>query len=133
MTKITVFRFMSEEEFTLYGRGELVQGKPQIAYNLSSAYRKAVGCFMPVETWWKDDPAGAAKSAYQYLAGIVSKDVCAIFSAPADTFHQGNATYADPYGSFLDTMMVDELMTPSYSKETFELISCYRNFDDDWF
>lgn len=131
---IFVFRFMSKIEFEMYLKGEEIYGKKQEAV-YSHARNKSVVCFGICE--YADSLKQAeseAKSAYEYMSGIVSDEICAIFKADENIFEKGWGRYADPYGSFFDTIFVDELMIESYNNKSFELLSYSdNNFINDDF
>jgi len=89
-----VFRFMSFDELAAFQRGERV---------CSPYYGGSY--FLPLFGEW--GPA----DAYEFLTGLVSEDVCAVFVAPREAFERQLAPYADPAYSAAwdDTIGVWEL------------------------
>lgn len=116
-----VFRFMSNDEFEKYLAGEKLINKTD--HRKKYLYSNSKGfCFFEYLDW---DGCGVdgitPEYASEFLDGIASMDVVAVFET-----NQGLAKsigrYADPYGSFFDTIWMDEYCTEEYSKDTFRLI-----------
>lgn len=119
--ELITFRFMSHNEFRLYQAGALIEGRPQ--YALFSGNRgEAVVCFLPVDGGVADAPE-EAELALEYLSGIVSRDICAVFRSKTSGHERRRSQYADPYGSFFDTISVEEICCQSYSKATHILMA----------
>lgn len=115
-----VLRFMSVAEFEKYRAGELLTNETP-----HSAYTDAVGfCFLDEEDY-------KAQYAYEFLSGIVSKEICAVFECK-DIFNHGSGTYADPYGSFWQSMSVDELSTTEYNDKQLKLVKFCDDFDENY-
>ncbi len=95
---IAVFRFMSKAELSAFQRGERVRSP-----------RYGGSYFLPLYGEWPP------YDAYQFLAGIVSEEVCAVFLAPPSAFERRLAPYADPEpgAGWRDTIDVWELFAPA--------------------
>lgn len=101
-----IFRFMSKKEFDKLINGEELINKTKHQGNTNS-----VGfCFM------EDDP----EYCYEFLSGVVSEDVCVIFETDEE-LNQTYGIYADPCGSFFDTIVKDEYCINKYDKEKFKI------------
>lgn len=112
-----VFRFMSQEEFDKYNRGELLCNRKQ-----HTGFTDSIGfCFMNTKDFEAED-------AYMFLSGIVSSEVCAIFETDKK-LTKSCGQYADPYGSFWGTFTATEYCTEEYSKQDFKLIEYCNTFD----
>lgn len=115
-----VIRFMSAVEFEKYRAGELLTNETK-----HQAYTSAVGfCFI-------DEDDYSAQDAYEFMSGIVSSEVCAVFECK-DIFNHTTGRYADPYGSFFQSMGVDELCTTEYSKKQLKLVKFCDTFADKY-
>jgi len=97
MPATAVFRFMSFNELSAFQRGERVRSP-----------RYGGSYFLPLFGEW--GPA----DAYEFLAGVATMDVCAVFLAPSSAFERSLAPYADPAYSAAwdDTIDVWELFAP---------------------
>ena len=110
-----VYRFMSLNEFKNYLNGKvLINNK-----NHSDEERRTMSsgfCFMDIET---DNP----ERAYQYLAIIVSRDVCVVFETN-EKLNESYGIYNNPDGDFvfLECMHKKEYCINEYSSKTFRLI-----------
>lgn len=120
-SSMLVFRFMSEAEFRLFNQGLVIEGRRQDPARLTDVSGKPAVCFMPADGPLADAREDA-RFAYSYLSGVVSDDVCAIFKTDSEGT-RGQGRYADPHGSFFDTIWVDELYFASYSRETHRLVA----------
>lgn len=109
-----IFRFMSKEEFDKFRDGEILKNnKAHKAFTTSAGF-----CFMNTTDY---DP----EYAYEFLNGIVSSDVCAIFETN-ESLKKSCGVYAEPYGSFWDSFTATEYCIEEYSKSNFKLIEfCY--------
>ena len=115
-----IFRFMSKKEFNKYLKGEKLINETEHWGNTNS---KGF-CFMNCEDY---EP----EYAYQFLSGIVSTGVCAVFETN-EILTKSYGTYADPYGSFFDSFTSDEYCTKEYNKKDFKLIKYCYDFDKKW-
>lgn len=115
-----VLRFMSLAEFEKYRAGEILTNETK-----HQAYTDAQGfCFLNADDY---EP----QYAYEFLSGIVSSEICAIFECK-DVFNHGSGRYADPYGSFWQSMSVDELCTTEYSHKQLKLLQYCDDFADKY-
>jgi len=132
-----VFRFMSNEEFEKYKAGEIIEGRRQKSE--SDSFGKYVICFMPIGGDITDmsEIECEPERAYEYLDGIVSDEICAVFQASDDIFEKGRGKYLNPY-DVPAFMRVQEVYSPLYQKNDFTLLSycknahCVWNKDDKW-
>lgn len=99
-----LLRFMSHAEFAKYRAGELLENETK-----HQAYTDAVGfCFLDADDY-------DAQYAWEFLSGIASSDIAAIFEVEnVDALKKGSGTFADPQGSFFQGMTVIEYSTPRY-------------------
>ena len=111
-----VFRFMSEEEFKEYQVGNVLFNDKD--HKKNGQRTDSIGfCFMDY-----DDQI--PELAYEYLSGIVSDDVCAIFEVDKSCLTESSGIYADPYCDyFFATMTKVEYCCQSYGKDNFKLLS----------
>lgn len=121
-----LFRFMSKKEFDVLMKGDkLINNKIHTGYTNSVVF-----CFMEGDT---DD----AEYSYQFLCGIVSDEVCVIFETDKK-LTKSWGRYANPYGSFFDTMTETEYCTNEYDLEDFKPLKYTENIDyifsdeDEW-
>lgn len=115
-----VLRFMSLDEFEKYRAGEILTN--EIAHQ---AHTNAIGfCFL-------DENDYSAPAAYEFMSGIVSAEICAVFECK-DIFNHTNGRYADPYGSFFQSMGVEELCTTEYSNQQLKLVKFCDTFADKY-
>ena len=109
-----VFRFMSMKEFEEYQVGNVLFNDKD---HKKSGRTDSIGfCFMNYD---EEIP----ELAYEYLSGIVSNDVCAVFEVDKSYLTESYGVYADPYGDFFDTRTKVEYCCQSYSKDNFKLLS----------
>ena len=59
--------------------------------------------------------------AYEFMTGIATMHVVAVFETD-QVLTESRGRYADPCGSFFDTIWIDEYCTEEYSRDTFRLI-----------
>ena len=116
-----IFRFMSKKEFNKYLKGEELINETEHMGNTNS---KGF-CFMYCEDY---EP----EYAYQFLSGIVSTGVCAVFETKKELMGT-YGVYATPYGSFFDSFTSDEYCTKEYNKKDFKLIKYCYDFDKKWY
>lgn len=103
------FRFMSIEEFK-----KLLNNEELINNTVHKAFTNSVGfCFMR----YNEEP----EEAYEYLSGIVSNNVCAVFETKK-RLKKTYGIYADPYGYFFDTVTNDEYCTKKYNLKDFKIV-----------
>lgn len=106
-------RFMSEEEFT-----KLMNGETLVNNTKHTAKTNSVGfCFMPIEDDEDDDIAHAIQFMYKFLGGIVSDDYVVVFDQIDAELFEGYGVYANPYGSFFDTMIMTEYSITQYNNQ----------------
>lgn len=122
-----LFRFMSKKEFNVLMKGDKI-----INNKIHTGYTNSIGfCFMKGDT---DD----AEYAYQFLGGIVSNEVCVIFETDKK-LTKSWGRYADPHGSFFDSIIETEYCTNEYDLEDFKPLKYTENIDylffgeDEWF
>ena len=118
-------RFMGEKEYQKLMAGEvLVHPSPD-----HEAFTNSKGfCFFELEGY-KDDLNGV-RWFYEFTDGIVDDYVAVVFESDGDGLFEGYGRYSDPYGSFSDTIYVDEYSTLSYSRETMVPVRSYMHFDE---
>ena len=106
-----LFRFMSKEEFR-----KLVNGEELEKNKGHDGKTNSIGfCFM------KDDIYNNPEYAYEYLSGIVSKDICVKFETEIE-LKKGYGIYADPYGSFFSTITQIEYSITKYNNRDFKIL-----------
>ena len=122
-----IYRYMSRNEMFLMSAGVDIEGKQSFKARTSSSGV----CFLPEEIPFKHicaydnsvelcvfDP----RHAYEFLAGIVSRDVLVRFSVEEDNFDRmfsrTHGVYADPFNDNL--ISVPELCTPYYNRDMLE-------------
>lgn len=102
-----IFRFMSKKEFD-----KLINGEKLINNTKHDGRTNSEGfCFM------EGDP----ELAFDFLSGVVSEDICVVFETEKE-LKETYGIYADPYGSFFETITEDELCTNTYNKDDFKII-----------
>ena len=119
-----IFRYMSTNEFLKFVNGEELTNKTK-----HEEYRTtSIGfCFMEGDIY-------EAESAYDFLKGIVSDEVCVIFKTNKK-LNNSYGIYSDPYGSFFSTVDRDELCTTSYNNKDFKIINMaipQSGYFDEW-
>ena len=127
-----VFRFMSQEEFDKYLDGEKLVNTA----DHRSKFSGSIGfCFFEYLDW-TDNSSGHGISpeyAYEFLSGVAAMDVVAVFETDQE-LTKSYGRYADPYGSFFDTIWMDEYCKEEYSRDTFRLIKYgHIEYDDEKF
>ena len=132
-----VYRFMSKEEFDKYNKGELIEGRLQDVYKGSDAYNQSVVCFFSADNL--EEAEKEAGESWEYMSGIASDEVCAIFEFFHNDFKLGRGTYEDPDSYFWDPFIfIEEVLVSSYSNKDFKLKSfCTKKgdfsfYDEDW-
>ena len=113
-----VFRFMSRKEFY-----KLINGEKLINKTKHEGHTNSVGfCFM----------GGIPEECYEFLSGIVSDEVCVIFETNKE-LKETYRIYADPFGSFFETITRDEYCTTTYNKENFTIKKiAIPNYKNKW-
>ena len=127
---LEVFRFMSEEEFEKFKKGEILQNNKKHTSKTNS-----VGfCFLDLKDY-------KPYKAMHFLSGIVSFDVCAIFEVDRNKLKQTWGVYAKPIaytGNFLIDLLnlyndyekkftATEYCTTKYNNKDFKLINYSKN------
>lgn len=106
-----IFRFMSMDEFNDFLCGMKLNNNEK-----HEAHTNSIGfCFLNEEDY-------DAEYAYSFLLGIVSDDLCAEFETDEKNLNKSWGIYADPYGSFFDSITIDEYCTEQYSNKDFKLL-----------
>lgn len=126
-----IFRFMSHNEFDKYIAGEKLVNTTDHRKNFSGS--KGF-CFFEYMDRDDDGVDGISPEyAYGFLSGVATMDVVAVFETDVQ-LNKSYGRYADPYGSFFDTIWMDEYCTEEYSRDTFRLIKYGRiEYDDEEF
>lgn len=107
-----LFRFMSKKEFEKLINGEkLINKKKHKGRTGSTGF-----CFMQYN---KDCDINYS---YEYLSGIVDDDIIVVFETDKKNVNESWGVYADPYGSFFDTITETEYCTKEYDKKIFKII-----------
>lgn len=102
-----IFRFMSKKEFN-----KLINGEKLINNTKHKGNTNSEGfCFMEGNPEW----------AFEFLSGVVSEDICVVFETDKK-LKKTYGIYADPCGSFFETITKDELCTNTYNKDDFKII-----------
>lgn len=117
-----LFRFMSKNEFNKYLNGETLENT-----TVHNGRTNSIGfCFFDTENF-------SPIFAYEFISGIVDKDVCAVFETEIE-LKKGYGIYADQYSSWSwDTLIVDEYSTTKYNNKIFKLLKYHTKVDKkDW-
>lgn len=120
-----LYRFMSLVEFNKFIKDEELINTNEHR----GKYTDSIGfCFG--KCGLLDEPEIYPKYDWQYLEGVFDKDpeVCCIFETDSCNVKEGYGIYADPYGSFWDTMQAKEYSCTNYSRKNFKLIKYCTNF-----
>ena len=131
------YRYMSSEEFGLMISGVTLERKNNIwkgANTTSDGF-----CFLSQDTKCVDkrgteytlDPI----ECYDFLAGIVSKDILVEFEVDESLLTESIGTYSDPLGSWGDRISITEYCCKSYSCKKFSPISVcvgYDTYKPEW-
>lgn len=123
---------MSQEEFDKYLAGEKLINTTDHRKKYAFTHSKGF-CFFEYMDWDDDGVDGISPEyAYEFMTGVATMDVVAVFETDIQ-LNKSHGRYANPYGSFFDTIWMDEYCIEEYSKETFRLIK-YGHVDrgDDW-
>lgn len=114
-----VFRFMSQDEFDKYIAGEKLVNTTDHRKRFSGS--KGF-CFFEYMDWDDDGVDGISPEyAYEFLSGVATMDVVAVFETDV-LLTKSHGRYANPYGSFFDTIWMDEYCTTEYDNKSFHLI-----------
>lgn len=126
-----VFRFMSQEEFEKYLAGEKLVNTTDHRDKFSSS----IGfCFFEYSDWTDNSSSDGISPEYacEFLSGVATMDVVAVFETDVQ-LNKSHGRYADPYGSFFDTIWMDEYCTTEYDNKSFHLINYgHIERDDDF-
>lgn len=107
-----LFRFMSKKEFEKLVNGEkLINKKKHKGRTGSTGF-----CFMQ----YKEDEN--IRYSYEYLSGVVTNDIIVVFETNKKNVKESWGIYADPNGSFFDTITETEYCTTQYDKDTFKIV-----------
>ena len=125
-----LFRFMSQAELGKYIAGEKLVNTTDHRKKFS---RSKGFCFFEYMDLDDDGVDGISlEYAYEFMTGVATMDVVAVFETDQE-LTKSYGRYADPYGSFFDTIWMDEYCIEEYSKETFRLIKYgHVERDDDF-
>lgn len=119
------YRFMRMSEFSALTAGvELVNNRNYALH----AHTDSVGfCFFTA------DSRAKAFNAYDFLMGIVARDVLVEFEADPAMFTKSVGVYADPYSDW--DMCVDEYCTTHYSLDNCTPVAygVFDVFGCDWY
>ena len=123
-----VFRFMSQEEFEGFQISDVLLNNT--VHKESGLKSDSVGfCFMDCEDY-------SPESAYEFLEGIVSNDIVAVFEVDESLLTKSSGTYAAPLwcgdSNWFSTMIVDEYCCTFYSNKDFKLLSYAEPRYFDW-
>lgn len=120
-----LYRFMSIDEFNKFMKGEtLINNKEHTGFTNSVGF-----CFGKCDGDNLEDIKYDPKFDWQYLEGAIEDpDICCIFEVDEKFVNKGWGRYADPYGSFWDSIRVDEYSTTMYNNKNFKLIAYCTNF-----
>lgn len=121
-----VYRFMSKDEYEKLIRGEKLKNDW-----VHDGHTDSIGfCFMP----YKEDKP---EDAYRYLSGIVSPEVCVVFST-SHPMKKGYGIYADWSKGWGAKQEKTEYSTTEYSLKDFKIEAVCFNFnrahffDQEW-
>ena len=103
---------MSKQEFEKLMNGEKLFNKKRHKGRTGSTGF----CFMQYKGY--ED----IRYSYEYLSGIVTDDIVVVFETNKKNIKESWGIYADPYGSFFDTITETEYCTTQYSKDTFKIL-----------
>ncbi len=137
-----VFRFMSNEEFERFNRGEKL-----LNYNKHWKENKTDSegfCFFDLEDFKPED-------AMHFLTGIVPLDICAVFEVDESYLNKSCGRYAKPFQGLTGDPLVDLLKaimgqtesfdakeyctTENFNNENFKLVKytkeCYKSWNSE--
>lgn len=132
-----VFRFMSEEEFNKFNKGETLKNNKD--HSKSSKSNSIGFCFFSLDDVIPEE-------AMHFLSGIVSFDICALFDVDEKLLNKTHARYAKDAPQtgdlFVDLLMIftdniefeirDEYCTTEYNNKTFKLEKWTTNCWNQW-
>ena len=131
-TFVTVYRYMSREEFGKLISGETIIGKD--GFNEMNSTSRGI-CFLDDEVY--------PLERLSFLSGIVSEDFLVEFKVDQNKLIRSAGSYADPYifsdpNKFWTTIYMKEYCTPEYNKNDFQITAfCVPNketeFGIPWF
>jgi len=120
---MTVFRYMSFEEFNDFKIGKTLVNHTD--HSKEHCTNSKGFCFL-------DECDHSPESAYEFLSGIVSDDVCVRFEVDDELLTMAYGTYADPFGNnWNDNMTIDEYCCESYNNKDFKMLDyrCVNAFE----
>lgn len=120
------FRFMSLKEFNKLTAHIDIIGTSDFSTKRTAS--KGV-CFMSTEDF-------TPEYAYEFLRGIVSKEVVVIFENISASMNESWGVYADPCGGYFDTFVATEYCTNYYNDSILKPIKygVIDSFGDiDWY
>lgn len=130
---MTVFRFMSNDEFQKYKSGKVMKSKKDHAKVYHKRTNSKGFCFFNIEDFTPEE-------ALHFLSGIVSFDVCAVFETE-EKLTKTYGVYAKPIendGDMLklyinllfgweESFTADEYCINQYDKRSFKLVKYSRD------
>ena len=125
---------MSFDEFEKLKNGETLVNNTN--HGAEGRHTNSIGfCFFDVDFDDIEDLKHEICMVYEFASGIVSDDVVVVFDTSGKELNKGYGTYANPYGAFFDTMLVDEYSTTEYSKYSLKPLFYAKanNYCDDEF
>lgn len=128
MSKIKVFRFMSNAEFEKYKSGEELYNDTR-----HKAKTNSVGfCFFNLKDF-------TPEYAWRFLKGAINPDICVVFEVNGEELKAGYGIYNDPdktlyelMNFIIKTIKVQEYSTTHYNNQKFRLIRYTKN-ELNWF
>lgn len=135
-----IYRYMSMKEFFLMDSFKTITGK---AYHKARTESEGV-CFLGEDTAFcvlmdDGDPDGEQLEyhfnpvqCWEFLGGIVSRDVLVEFEAPEDALTVSSGTYARPFSGMWDEECIEitEYCARSYNREQFVPLRYCLDFED---
>lgn len=126
---MTVYRYMSNEEFQKFSAGLKIIGKKHHDAKTNS---KGI-CFLQEMTHFTDASGRTHDwnpvSCYEFLLGIVSEDVLVEFETNTE-LNKTYGVYADPCGGWYDLIEIEELCVDSYDISTMKAVRYCVDFDN---
>lgn len=122
-----VFRYMSKDEFDKYCHGEKLVNTTDHRKKFSTS--KGFCFFEYLDLDDNGIDGISPEYAYEFLHGVATMDIVAVFETDKE-MTKSSGRYADPYGSFFDTIWMDEYCTTEYDNKSFHLIK-YGHIERD--
>lgn len=115
-----VSRFCSKEEFDKFMAGETLTNDTVHSHNGFGGSSSIGFCFT------KDEP----KTAWRYLKGIVSKDICMVLDIDKSLLTKSKGKYPNyAKGHYLQTCYKKEYCLRQYSNKTVRLVRVLKTLD----